>query len=53
MSGLSHVGPDGAVTMVDVGDKPLSRRRAVARASVLDGGRRPSPGSVSFRRAMR
>src|SRR6476646_5465518 len=35
MSGLSHVGPDGAVTLVDVGDKPLSRRRAVARASVL------------------
>jgi cyclic pyranopterin phosphate synthase len=35
MSGLSHVGPDGAVTMVDVGAKPLSRRRAVARASVL------------------
>ena len=35
MSGLSHVGPDGAVTMVDVGDKPLSRRRAVARESVL------------------
>ena len=35
MSGLSHVDPDGAVTMVDVGDKPLSRRRAVARATVL------------------
>ena len=35
MSGLSHVGPDGAVTMVDVGAKPLSRRRAVARATVL------------------
>jgi cyclic pyranopterin phosphate synthase len=35
VSGLSHVGPDGAVTMVDVGDKPLSRRRAVARARVL------------------
>ena len=35
MSGLSHVGPDGAVRMVDVGDKPLSRRRAVARATVL------------------
>jgi cyclic pyranopterin monophosphate synthase len=32
---LSHVGPDGAVSMVDVGEKPLSRRRAVARASVL------------------
>src|SRR4051794_3863779 len=35
MSGLSHVGPDGAVKMVDVGDKPLSRRRAVARATVV------------------
>src|SRR4051812_46351507 len=34
MSGLSHVGPDGAVRMVDVGAKPLSRRRAVARATV-------------------
>ena len=34
MSDLSHVGPDGAVTMVDVGGKPLSRRRAVARATV-------------------
>ena len=31
---LSHVGEDGAVRMVDVGAKPLSRRRAVARASV-------------------
>ena len=35
MSGLSHVGPDGAVRMVDVGDKPLSRRRAVARARLM------------------
>jgi len=35
MSGLSHVGPDGAVRMVDVGGKPLSRRRAVARALVV------------------
>src|SRR3954467_3105807 len=35
MSGLSHVRPDGAVKMVDVGDKPLSRRRAVARATVV------------------
>ena len=34
MSGLSHVDPDGAVRMVDVGDKPLSRRRAVAAATV-------------------
>ena len=35
MTDLSHVGPDGAVRMVDVGGKPLSRRRAVARATVL------------------
>jgi len=34
VSELSHVGADGAVRMVDVGDKPLSRRRAVARATV-------------------
>ncbi|HEU0336724.1 MAG TPA: cyclic pyranopterin monophosphate synthase MoaC [Gaiellaceae bacterium] len=32
--GLSHVGEDGVVRMVDVGAKPFSRRRAVARASV-------------------
>ena len=35
MTDLSHVAPDGAVRMVDVGTKPLSRRRAVARAAVL------------------
>jgi cyclic pyranopterin phosphate synthase len=35
MTGLSHVDPDGAVRMVDVGGKPLSRRRAIARATVL------------------
>ena len=34
MSGLSHVDPDGAVRMVDVGGKPSSKRRAVAEASV-------------------
>src|SRR5204862_999315 len=34
MSELSHVDEHGAVHMVDVGDKPLSRRRAVARATV-------------------
>ena len=35
MSGdLSHVDKSGSVRMVDVGAKPLSRRRAVARASV-------------------
>ena len=31
---LSHVAADGTVRMVDVGAKPLSRRRAVARGSV-------------------
>jgi cyclic pyranopterin monophosphate synthase len=31
---LSHVDAAGAVRMVDVGAKPLSRRRAVARATV-------------------
>ena len=34
MSELSHVDESGGVRMVDVGSKPLSRRRAVARASV-------------------
>jgi cyclic pyranopterin phosphate synthase len=34
VSGLSHVDESGDVTMVDVGSKPVSRRRAVARASV-------------------
>ncbi|CAN5836167.1 cyclic pyranopterin monophosphate synthase MoaC [soil metagenome] len=34
MSGLSHVGETGEVKMVDVGEKPVSRRRAVAAASV-------------------
>ena len=34
MSDLSHVDEAGAVRMVDVGAKPLSRRRAVARAEV-------------------
>jgi cyclic pyranopterin monophosphate synthase len=34
MSGLSHVDESGGVRMVDVGAKPLARRRAVARASV-------------------
>ena len=33
-SSLSHVDESGAVKMVDVGAKPLSRRRAVARATV-------------------
>jgi cyclic pyranopterin phosphate synthase len=34
MSELSHIGETGEVHMVDVGGKPLSRRRAVARAEV-------------------
>ena len=34
MSELSHVTAAGDVRMVDVGSKPLSRRRAVARATV-------------------
>jgi cyclic pyranopterin phosphate synthase len=34
MSELSHVDPAGEVHMVDVGGKPVSRRRAVASASV-------------------
>jgi cyclic pyranopterin monophosphate synthase len=38
---LSHVDPSGTVRMVDVGGKPLSRRRAVARAFV-----RMSPGTA-------
>ena len=35
MSDLSHVDDSGSVRMVDVGGKPLARRRAVARAEVL------------------
>ena len=34
MTDLSHVDESGAVRMVDVGAKPLSRRRAVARGEV-------------------
>jgi cyclic pyranopterin phosphate synthase len=34
VSDLSHVDESGAVRMVDIGAKPLSRRRAVARAEV-------------------
>ncbi len=34
MSDLSHVNEAGDVRMVDVGGKPISRRRAVARATV-------------------
>ena len=32
--GLSHVDEEGSVRMVDVGDKPFSRRRATASATV-------------------
>jgi cyclic pyranopterin phosphate synthase len=35
MSELSHVSEAGDIRMVDVGGKPVSRRRAVARASVV------------------
>jgi cyclic pyranopterin monophosphate synthase len=31
---LSHVGPQGDVRMVDVGDKPLTAREAVARGEI-------------------
>jgi cyclic pyranopterin monophosphate synthase len=34
MADLSHVDESGEARMVDVGDKPLSRRRASARATV-------------------
>src|SRR6478735_8169784 len=34
MSELSHVNEAGDVRMVDVGGKPVTRRRAVARATV-------------------
>jgi cyclic pyranopterin monophosphate synthase len=37
MSDLSHVDEAGAVRMVDVGEKPAERRRAVARAVVRMG----------------
>jgi cyclic pyranopterin monophosphate synthase len=41
VSDLSHVDESGSVRMVDVGGKPLSRRRAVAHAEV-----RMSPGTT-------
>ena len=34
MNDLSHVDDSGSVHMVDVGSKPMSKRRAVARAAV-------------------
>jgi cyclic pyranopterin monophosphate synthase len=42
VSELSHVGDSGAVKMVDVGAKPMQRRRAIARAVV-----RMSPGTAA------
>jgi cyclic pyranopterin phosphate synthase len=42
LSDLSHVDESGAVKMVDVGGKPLQRRRAVARAIV-----RMAPGTAA------
>ena len=33
-SELSHVGPDGAARMVDVGDKPVTEREAIAAGEV-------------------
>ncbi len=47
MSELSHVDEAGSVRMVDVGGKPLSRRRAVASASV-----QMSPGTASRLRGL-
>jgi cyclic pyranopterin monophosphate synthase len=44
---LSHIDESGAVHMVDVGAKPVSRRRAVARALV-----RMSPGTSERLRAL-
>ena len=34
MAELSHLGEEGDIRMVDVGGKPVSRRRAVARGNV-------------------
>ncbi len=53
MSDLSHVDESGAVRMVDVGAKPVSRRRAVARALGADGPGDRRSGSATCRRAMR
>jgi len=44
---LSHVDESGSVRMVDVGDKPAQRRRAVARAVV-----RMAPGTAERLRAL-
>ena len=34
MSELTHIGPDGRARMVDVGDKPVTERVAVARGAI-------------------
>jgi cyclic pyranopterin phosphate synthase len=47
MAGLSHVGAEGDVRMVDVGAKPASRRRAVARGRV-----RMAPGTAEQLRSL-
>ena len=47
MSDLSHVDESGSVRMVDVGGKPVSKRRAVARATV-----RMAPGTAAQLRAL-
>ena len=47
MSGFSHVDEAGDVRMVNVGAKPLSRRRAVARGRV-----RLSPGTADLLREL-
>jgi len=47
MSGFSHVDEAGDVRMVDIGAKPLSRRRAVARGRV-----RLSPGTADLLREL-
>jgi cyclic pyranopterin phosphate synthase len=44
---LSHVDAGGSVRMVDVGGKPVSRRRAVARAAV-----RMAPGTARILREL-
>ena len=53
MGELSHVTEAGDVRMVDVGGKPLSRRRAVARASRADGSGDRDGDCASCRRATR
>jgi cyclic pyranopterin monophosphate synthase len=40
-SGFTHIGPTGAVRMVDVSQKPVSRRTAIARGHI-----RLQPGTV-------